>query len=265
MSSESHVVQKAIQETVTSVHYWTDTLLTFTVTKPPGYSFVAGQYARLGLEDNNGIIWRAYSMTSSPHAEELEFYGVLVNGGLFTSRLEKIKPGDSIWLEKTCYGFLTIDRFPDGENLWMVATGTGIGPYISILRDPAAWEKFDHLLLVHGTRYGNEFSYREILNDLQKRPPSSAGSVAKLHLIEATTREPALLEPSSRLHGRLTTLIENEELEKKAGIPLDITSSRVMLCGNPAMIEEMRALLHQRGMKPARRATPGQFITENYW
>ncbi|RJG06055.1 ferredoxin--NADP reductase [Noviherbaspirillum cavernae] len=265
MNADPHASQKATQETITSLHRWTDSLFTFTTTKPDGYSFTAGQYARMGLSDERGEVWRAYSMTSAPHEEQLEFYGIVVEGGLFTSRLRKLEPGDSIWIEKQTYGFMTVDRFVDGEDLWMLATGTGIGPYISILRDAFVWEKFRNLILVHCVRHANELAYQNELDAMQRRPPATIATPARLQIIRSTTREAALLEPAARLHGRITTLINNGELEKKAGIALSVSASRIMLCGNPVMIEDTRHILHQRGMRPVRRALPGQFVTENYW
>lgn len=255
--------QKATQATVTDLYRWTDGLFTFTTTKPPGYSFTAGQYARLGLADGNDIIWRAYSMTSAPADDYLEFYGIIVPGGLFTSKLKDLKPGDPIWIEKQSYGFMTVDRFTDGEDLWMLATGTGIGPFISILRDPFVWGKFRRLFLVHCVRHAGELTYREQLERLQQRAPASTPSPASLQFIQSTTRE-AATQPG-QLHGRITALLDNGALEEAAGIPITEQSSRIMLCGNPDMIEDTRKILHRRGLKPVRRLVPGQFVTENYW
>lgn len=254
---------KSTLETVTSMHWWTDALFTFTTTKPSNYSFIPGQYARLGLAGEHDVIWRAYSMVSAPHEEQLEFYGILVPGGLFTSRLKSLNPGDRILLDKQSFGFMTVDRFEDGEDLWMLSTGTGIGPFISILRDSAVWEKFRHLRLVHCVRHADELSYQAQLTELARNPPSTSPSPAQLRLIQSTTREPDIVAP--RLNGRITTLLENGELERAGGIPLTEKSSRIMLCGNPDMIEDTRRILHQRGMRPCRRALPGQFVTENYW
>ena len=254
------IAQTATSETIISVRRWTDSLLTFQTTKPPGYSFTAGTYARLGLADERGMIWRAFSMTSAPADEFLEFYGVIVPGGLFTAQLNKISPGDTIWVEKQVYGFMTVDRFTDGDDLWLLSTGTGIGPYISMLRDPHVWSKFRNIILVHGVRHAAEFAYRD---ELAALPPATvAGMPAKLQVIRATTRDPATDE---HLHGRITTLLEEGQLEKKSGIAITEASSRIMMCGNPEMIEDMRRLLHQRGLRPVRRALPGQFVTENYW
>jgi ferredoxin--NADP+ reductase len=259
MLMDEKIADKATQETVTGLKWWNDKLLTFTTTRPANYSFTAGQYARLGLSDDHGPVWRAYSMTSAPHQDHLEFYGILVPGGLFTTRLKALREGDSILIEKQSYGFMTPDRFSDGDDLWMLATGTGIGPYISMLRDPYVWQKFRHLILVHCVRHAGEFAYVDELEALRRQPPVASSST--LRILRAATRDTA----ADSLHGRITTLLDNGELEKAAGLPLTIDTSRIMMCGNPEMIEDMRRLLHQRGMRPVRRALPGQFVTENYW
>lgn len=261
MSADAQFQSKATQETITGLRRWGDGLFTFTTTRPAGYSFVAGQYARLGLPDESGPIWRAYSMVSAPEQDNLEFYGILVPGGLFTSRLAKIKTGDTIWIEKQPYGFMTADRFTDGEDLWMLATGTGVGPFISILRNPDVWGKFRNLILVHCVRHAAELTYQEELAALQRHAPATLANPATLRIVRSTTREP----DAPGLHGRITTLLESGELEKAAGLPMTVEASRIMLCGNPDMIEETRKLLHARGMRPCRRVLPGQFVTENYW
>ena len=176
MLTDPKIAAKATVEKVLGLQWWTDKLLTFTTTRPPGYSFAAGQYARLGLRDANGLVWRAYSMVSSPGQEFLEFYGVLVPGGLFTSQLKALKEGDGILVEKQCFGFMTPDRFTDGEDLWMIATGTGVGPFISMLRDPYVWGRFRNLILVHGVRNADELSYRDELPEhTLRRDLASAG------------------------------------------------------------------------------------------
>ena len=248
---------KSSLETIVSIRWWTDRLFTFTTTKPPGYVFAAGQYARLGLPDEHDAIWRAYSMTSAPASPELEFYGIVVPGGRFTTQVKALHAGSPILVEKQSYGFLTPDRFTGGEDLWMLATGTGIGPFLSMLQDSYVWEHFRKLLLVHCVRHADEFTYTDELAALaaeQTRP-------AQLQVIRTTTRE----QHPAHLNGRITTLLESGELERAAGVSLTEESSRLMLCGNPEMIEDTRRLLHARGLKPVRRALPGQFLTENYW
>jgi ferredoxin--NADP+ reductase len=258
--------QKASRETITSVRRWTEHLFTFRSTRPEGYRFTPGQYARLGLPEGDGMIWRAYSLTSDPAQQELEYYGIVVPGGAFTTQLKNMEAGAPIWIEKQSFGFMTADRFSDGETLWMLSTGTGIGPYLSILRDAAVWDQFRELVLVHCVRHAGELSYEEEIQQLQATPPTAAQHPGRLQLIQCTTRESGEnATAGGRLQGRITTLIESGELERKAGLPLVPETARVMLCGNPEMIAETRRILHQRGMKPCRRATPGQFLTENYW
>jgi len=263
MLTDPKIAEKATVEKILRLQWWTDKLLSFTTTRPPGYSFDAGQYARLGLRDAHGVVWRAYSMVSSPAQDFLEFYGVLVPNGLFTTQLKALKEEDGILVEKQRYGFMTPDRFTDGEDLWMIATGTGVGPFISMLRDPYVWGRFRNLILVHGARQTEEFTYRDELASYARKAPFEAPS--RLQVVRAVTREEAQGGDPLLLKGRVTTLFENGALEKAAGLPITEAASRFMLCGNPEMIEDMRKLLHGRGMRPVRRALPGHFVTENYW
>lgn len=254
-------IDKATLETVTQVHRWTDRLLSFSTTRPPEYRFVPGQYSRLGLPVESDIVWRPYSLTSAPHENRMEYYSIVVPGGAFTAVLKDVKVGHPIWVEKPTYGFMTVDRFADGDDLWMLATGTGVGPFISILRDPAVWTRFRNLVLVHCVRQAEEFAYQDELLVLQNTPPVS-GAVAKLQVVQSATRE---AEHPVRFNQRITTLLENGELEKKTELLVTPEASRIMLCGNPAMIDDTRKILHARGLRPCRRVLPGQFVTENYW
>jgi ferredoxin--NADP+ reductase len=252
---------KATPETVVEVRRWTETLFSFKTTRPVDYRFAAGQYARLGLPVDGGtLLWRAYSIVSAPHEDYLEYYGVLVPGGAFTSKLKDIVTGDTIWTDRQSFGFMTPDRFADGDDLWMLATGTGLGPFVSILRDALAWKKFKRLVVVHCVKHAAEFGYEEELVGMKSRRPDGT---AELKIVQCVTREPPARP--AQLSGRITTLLNNGELEKAAGIPITAASSRIMLCGNPEMIDETRRILHLRDLRPVRRALPGQFVTENYW
>jgi ferredoxin--NADP+ reductase len=262
MIEEELAKGKATLETVTGIRWWNDKLFTFSTSKPAGYAFSAGQYARLGLPADDHVIWRPYSMTSAPAAEELEFYGIVVPNGAFTMRAKQLQVGDRMLVEKQCYGFLTPDRFGDGGELWMLATGTGIGPFISMLRDGYVWRKFARLILVHCVRHADEFAYAEELASLALS--SQVGSAAKLQYLRTSTRDEAA-PTGDLLRGRITTLLENGELERRAGASLNEETTRIMMCGNPQMIEDTRKLLHARGLRPVRRALPGHFLTENYW
>src|SRR3569623_1773893 len=251
MNTAARAEDKATLETVIDVKRLTDTLLIFKTTRPQGYAFTPGQYARLGLEANGNMVWRAYSLTSAPTDDILEYYSVLVPDGLFTTVLKDIRPGDKMWVERNLYGFMTISRFEDGEDLWMLSTGTGLGPFVSILRDPAVWNKFRRLIVVHGVRHASELNFQEEMLALGRHPPGNPSAPAQLQLIQSVTRDSSETTGGNevtRLLGRITT-----------------EGSRIMLCGNPQMIEDMRKLLHARGLRPCRRVLPGQFVSENYW
>ena len=254
---------RATLETLTAIRHWAPGLYSFKTTRPPDYRFIAGQYARLGLINQHGnLVWRAYSIVSATTDAHLEYYVVDVPGGAFTSALQGLKPGDPILLDRQSHGVMTPERFADGADLWMLATGTGLGPFIAILREPMVWQRFRHLLLVHSTRLPEEFAYADELQELQR---IHAPAAASLKVLRTSTRDAVQNATPEHLHGRITTLLQNGALEKHAGLALQVDTSRVMLCGNPAMTDEMRELLKERGLRPCRRDTPGQYVAENYW
>ena len=266
ITDKKYVEKEISEQRVLNVDKWTPQLWTFFISRPPAFQFLAGQYVRLGLADCNRKIWRAYSLVSAPNEEQLEFFGVLVPGGVFSELLARSQPGSSIWIEQDNYGFMTPDRFVDGEDLWMLATGTGLGPFISILRDDKVWTQFRRLILVHSVRHEEELAYQSELIGMQAAALTS-NNRAQLQLIQCITQNDAATEISvvPRLTMRITTAIKSGELEKAAQRPLDTKSARVMMCGNPHMIEDTRKFLHLRGMKPCRRLQAGEFLTENYW
>jgi ferredoxin--NADP+ reductase len=254
--------QKASCERLLSVHRWTDRLLTFRTTRPAGYRFVAGQFARLGLEIDGEIVSRAYSITSAPADDILEYYAIVVPGGKFTSRLDQLEPGDPVWVEKLSYGFMTADRFTDGRDLWMLATGTGLGPYLSILQQPEVWQQFEQLVVVHGVRHHEELAYRDLLEGLRDQA-AARGWTGRLHYLRAVTRDDRVA--ADLLQGRITTLLRDGSLERVAGLSIEPQQTRLMACGNPDMVTEVREILRERGMTPLRRTGGGQFVTEDYW
>lgn len=253
---------KYTRQTVTHVQAWVPgKLFSLRVSRDPAYVFQPGQFARLGLPIDTAddpaatpILWRAYSMVSAPHEAELEFYSIVVPEGPFSPRLAGLRPGDALYVDKTPFGFLTLDRFPDGEDLWLLATGTGLSAYLSILRDPAARRRFKRVVLVHGVRAAEELAYRDELQALADQDPG-------LSYLPIATREALPGMPQARL----TTLITDGGLEQLAGLALDPARSRIMLCGNPAMLADARKLLGARGFAPGRRGVPGNLAVENYW
>lgn len=252
---------KWTSEAILSVRAWTPALFSFRTTRDRGLRFTPGQFARIGIATpTGGAVWRAYSIVSAAYDEHLEFFSVIIPGGKFTSRLASFRPGDRILVEKAAYGFLTLDRFVGGTDLWMISSGTGLGPFLSILHDPQAWSRYENLILVHSVRQPEELAYRDEIAALGKHVLLS-GQRARLRYVPIVTR---VCCPDA-LSARIPQLIEDGRLEKAAGAGLDLERSRLMICGNPQMASDLRDQLTQRGFRVGRRATPGQLAFENYW
>ena len=253
---------KYTTETITDVRTWTDSLFSFRTTRDRSYRFVPGQFARLGVPGaaEGSIVWRAYSIASAAHDEHLEFFSVVVPNGQFTSRLSRLREGDPIYVERKSYGFLTTDRFEAGRDLWMLATGTGLAPFLSILHDFATWEHYENLVLVQSVRTEKELAYEDLIRGFEKSE-YYAEYARKLRYARIVTREPV----PGALRDRVTKLLANGVLEKNIDLELDHDRSRIMLCGNPEMVEDSRKILVDRGFRLSRRGDPGHLATENYW
>ncbi|MEN5314907.1 ferredoxin--NADP reductase [Pseudomonas koreensis] len=253
--------EKFTAQTLLDVQLLTPSLFTLRTTRDAGFRFRAGQFARLGVEKADGSrVWRAYSMVSSPFDEFLEFFSIVVPGGEFTSELSRLRPGDTLLLERQAFGYLTLDRFVDGRDLWLLSTGTGVAPFLSILQDFEVWERFERIILVYSVREARELAYLDLIEQLAQRD-YLAEHAHKLRFIATVTREVC----PGALNGRITSLIESGELEREAGLELTAEHSRVMLCGNPQMIDDTRALLKKRHMNLSLTRRPGQVAVENYW
>lgn len=253
--------EKFTRQRLLEVQTLTPSLFTLRTSRDPGFRFSAGQFARLGVRKPSGcIVWRAYSMVSAPHDEFLDFFSIVVPDGEFTSELSRLKVGDELLIDKQAFGFLTLDRFPDGRDLWLLATGTGIAPFLSILQDFQAWQRFERIILVYSVREARELAYQPLIADLPQREYLE-GLGSKLLYLPVVTRE----QVPGALHARITTLIENGELERAADLQLTPEHSRIMLCGNPQMIEDTRAVLKARDLNLALTRKPGQVAVENYW
>lgn len=256
--------EKYTRQTITARTEWIPgKLFSITTTRDPAFQFVPGQFARLGLPENPQIsaapdLWRAYSMVTPPHANELAFYSIVVPDGLFSPRLRDLQIGDAIYIDKTAFGFMTPERFPQGGQLWMLATGTGLSAYLPMLDDPNTWQQFEKIILVHGVREANELTYQD---DIARFARTHARHEGQFTYLPATSREKLPGAPQARI----TTLIETGELEGLANATLDPAVARVMLCGNPAMVTDARKLLTERGFAPGRRGIPGSLAVENYW
>jgi len=153
--------EKFTRQPITSIHPLTSHLFTFRTQRDAAFRFQAGQFARLGVQRADGsLVWRAYSMVSAPHDEFLEFFSIVVPDGEFTSELSRLRVGDHLLIDKQAFGFLTLNRFPDGEDLWLLATGTGLAPFLSILQDFEVWQRFKHIVLVYSVRESKELAYK---------------------------------------------------------------------------------------------------------
>lgn len=253
--------EKFTRQRLLEVQTLTPTLFTLRTTRDPGFRFTAGQFARLGVRKPSGsIVWRAYSMVSAPHDEFLDFFSIVVPDGEFTSELSRLKVGDELLIDKQAFGFLTLDRFPDGRDLWLLATGTGLAPFLSILQGFEAWERFERIILVYSVREARELAYQQLIAELPQREYLE-GLGHKLTYLPVVTRE----QVPGALSGRITQLIETGELERAADLELTPEHSRIMLCGNPQMIEDTRQLLKTRDLNLALTRRPGQVAVENYW
>lgn len=254
--------EKFTRETVLDVRRWSENLFSFTLTRPAHFRFSAGQFARIGIEVDGEKIFRAYSVVSSPFAEQLEFFSIVVPDGAFTSRLQHLKAGDNLLLEKIPFGFLTLARYqkPLPHDLWLLATGTGLAPFLSMLQDFAPWQQYQQIILAYSVRTREELAYVE---EIDRIAQSFGENGANFQFLPIITRD-TIAAGDAALHQRLPVLIENGLLEQHAGIPLNPETSHVMLCGNPQMVEDTRNALKARGLSMNRRGE-GNIAVENYW
>lgn len=236
---------------------WTERLLSLRVEAPMG-PFEAGQFAKLALDatDARGErIGRPYSFVNPPGASPLEFYYAVVPEGPLSPRLAALQTGERIFLAPNPAGFLVLSEVPDADNLWLISTGTGIGPFLSILRTQTPWQRFRKVVLVHAARQADELVYPEVWAGIAH---SRGGQFTG---IRVTSREQAV----DALRGRIPALLADGQLQTRAGCELSAARSQVMLCGNPDMVKDTTATLTRHGMKKHRRRDPGQITVENYW
>ena len=245
-------------ERILAIEHRAPTLVHFTVSRPPGFLFTPGHYGRLGLDDGEEIVWRPYSIASAAHDPHLAFQLTCAPEGRFTGLFCGRRPGDAIRVDARSFGFLTLDTVAPGGTLWMLSTGTGVAPYLAMLADARTWERHERVVLVHSVR-----NAAELIPDAIGRATAAldAAELARLTVLPVVTRE----EVPGALRARLGALLADGTLEAAGGSPIDAEHARAMLCGNPEMIKEMRALLRDRGLVPGRRGIPGQLATEGYW
>ena len=243
---------------VLSVHHWTDTLFSFTVTRDPGFRYQSGQFAMIGLEVDGRPLMRAYSMVSPHYEETLEFLSIKVQDGPLTSRLQSIKPGDSILVGRKASGTLLVQNLLPGKRLYLLGTGTGLAPFMSIVQDPEVYEHFEKVILVHGCRQVQELAYQDRLSkDLHEHEWLGEMVADRLAYFPTVTREPF------RNQGRIPELMQTRAFFAELGVPEpDLDSDRFMLCGSPAMLKDTVAVLEERGFKEGNMSTPGHYVIE---
>jgi ferredoxin/flavodoxin---NADP+ reductase len=247
-----------VEGRITGRREWTENLFSLQVVAPD-VTFTAGQFARLALPAPPGskepMLGRPYSFVNPPHAQPHEFYFIVVPGGPLSPRLAKLNPGDSLWLAPRANGFFSIGELPEADVLWCISTGTGLGPFLSMLRTDEPWERFSRVVLVHGVRYANELTYRDEIADIKQ---AHAGALSFIPMVSRDT-------VSGALPGRITDALADGRLEARAGVALTADNAHAMLCGNPAMIDDTQAILATRGMRRHRRREPGHITLETYW
>ena len=256
-------------ETVLDVRHWTDAYFSFTTTRDDGFRFDNGQFVMIGLEveqpdGTRRPLMRAYSIASANWEEQLEFFSIKVADGPLTSRLQHIRPGDSILIGRKPTGTLLISDLHAGRNLYLLGTGTGFAPWLSIIKDPETYERFERVVLCHGVRSAADLAYRDyIVNELPRHEFLGEQIARKLLYYPAVSRESFEFGGRDQ-RGRLTELMASGRMMEQLGIePLDAQHDRAMICGSPQMLADFRALLDSRGFTAAPRiGTAGQYVFE---
>jgi len=247
-----------IKETVLDVRHWTEQYFSFTVARDDGFRFENGQFVMIGLEVNGKPLMRAYSIVSAHYEEHLEFYSIKVQDGPLTSRLQHLQVGDTLMVSRKPTGSLILDNLKPGKNLYLLSTGTGLAPFMSVIRDPEFYEAFDKVILTHGVRIVSELGYEDYIT---KELPANEffGDLVKEKLIyyPTVTREPY------RNQGRLTDLINSGKLFSDIGLPeFNPEHDRVMICGSPSMLKDLVEILEKRGFVEGTSNKPGDYVIE---
>jgi ferredoxin--NADP+ reductase len=225
---------------------WTGHLFSLRV-EAPRLAFEAGQFVRIALEIDGEVVARPFSFVNAPQDPVLEFYGVVVPEGPLSPRLARLRAGDRLLVAPNPAGFLVLSEIPDAETLWLLCTGTGLAPFLSILRTEAVWRRFRNVVLVHAVRHANELVYGDMIFEFRKK-----GSFRFVSMVSRETH-------SGSLAGRIPAAIADGRLA------IDAASSQVMLCGNPDMLKDTQAALAARGLRKHRRRSPGHVTVESFW
>lgn len=246
-------------ERVLSVHHWNDTLFSFKTTRNPGLRFENGQFVMIGLEVAGRPLMRAYSIASPNYEEHMEFFSIKVPDGPLTSRLQHLKEGDEIMVSRKPTGTLILSDLLPGKHLYMLSTGTGLAPFMSLIQDPEVYERFEKVILIHGVRYVSELAYQEFITEhLQQNEYFGDAVKEKLIYYPTVTREPY------RNQGRLTDLMRSGKLFEDIGLPpINPQDDRAMICGSPSMLDDTCEVLDSFGLKISpRMGDPGDYLIE---
>jgi ferredoxin--NADP+ reductase len=246
------------QQTVLTVHHWTDTLFSFTCTRDPSFRFENGQFTMVGLDVNGKPLLRAYSMASANYEENLEFLSIKVPDGPLTSRLQHLREGDSVYIGKKPTGTLVVDNLLPGSTLWLLSTGTGLAPFMSVIKDPEVYERYDRVILTHTCRFIDELAYQHYITESLPQHEHIGDLIReKLVYYPTVTRE------SFRNQGRITDLIKSKKLFDDLSLPpFSLENDRMMLCGSPHMLKDTRELLNQLGLTEGNHSEPGHYVIE---
>lgn len=234
--------------------HWTPHLFSLRVEAPP-LAFEAGQFVRIALDIGGERVARPFSFVNPPQDAVQEYYGIVVPEGLLSPRLERLEAGDTLFVARNPSGFLVLSEVPDADTLWLLSTGTGIAPFLSILRSETPWRRYSRVVLVHAVRHAPELVYRETIDAIGAARPG------RLRYVSFVSRE----AHAGSLAGRIPAGIRDGRLEAAAGAALGPERAQVLLCGNPDMVKDVIAELAQRGMRKHRRRAPGQITTEAFW
>jgi ferredoxin/flavodoxin---NADP+ reductase len=246
------------RERVLTVHHWTDRQFSFTTTRDPSFRFLNGQFTMIGIEVEGKPLLRAYSMVSANYEERLEFLSIKVPDGPLTSRLQHIKPGDTLLVNSKAVGTLIMENLLPGKTLYLLSTGTGLAPFMSIIKDPLTYERFEKVVLTHGCREVSELAYDDVITrELPQNEFFGEQVRSQLVYYPTVTRE------AFRNQGRVTTLLDSGKLPADIGLqPLNIDTDRVLICGSPEMLKDSRDLLVKRGFVEGHMESPGHFAIE---
>lgn len=245
-------------ETVTEVQHWTDRLFSFTTTRDQGFRFRSGQFTMIGMEVEGRPLLRAYSIACGHYEESLGFFSIVVLDGPLTSRLQKLREGDSLLIGRKATGTLLLENLRPAKRLYLLATGTGLAPFVSVIKDPETYEQYESVVLAHGCRTSDELAYGgRIVEQLKCDELLGEYAAEQLKYVPTTTRDP------SANRGRISDLIEAGRLGEEFGLPpLDVEEDRVMLCGSPQMLNDITLLLKERGFGEGSSSEPGEYVVE---